>query len=416
MASSRRRELTFGERALGWVQSVGILSAAAMVVTSLMLGILLNGPDQAQPSSASQTVDRPIDVSQMTPAEAREAISRAREAERTTQLAAALDEVVPGMKVAKGGDEIELTPAAQYRRLLARYRGKGMSLVPPSQYAGTSFRVASFNILGFDHTRPGGNHASFPDGYSRMTRAAALIRNTNLSVVGLQESQTEQIYAFRSRMPGWGIFPGTAGPEPKASQNSIVWNTAIWDVVETHTIIIPYFGWEPFPMPYVLLRHKESGREVWFANFHNPASVRGPAAGIRRAATAREAALANQLRADGTPVIFTGDFNDKSAFFCQIAAATTMRGSNGSYHDGSCQMRGPINIDWVIGTQDISFSEHVVDNYPRASRTSDHPMIRAMATLSPPSQREECSTEKLQGKTLYFCPDPGLEVGDEADR
>lgn len=393
-------------------QSVGMLAAAAMGVTALVLGVVLNSSNQAQTASQSVTDKQPVDVSQMTPAEARKALSRAREAERTTALAAALDEVTPGMKVSKGGDEIELTAAEARKRLLHRFEAKDMSLVPANQYAGTSFKVASFNILGFDHTRPGGNHASFPDGYSRMARAAALIRNTGLSVVGLQESQTEQINNFRSRMPGWGIFPGTSGPEPKASQNSIVWNTAVWEVVETHTIIIPYFGWEPFPMPYVLLRHKASGREVWFGNFHNPASVRGPAAGIRHAATAKEAALANQLQADGTPVIFTGDFNDKSAFFCQISAATKMHGSNGSYHDGSCQMRGPINIDWVIGSQNISFSSHVVDNYPRTSRTSDHPMIRAVATLSPPSEREECDSATLNGKTLWFCPDPSLAEDD----
>ena len=65
------------------------------------------------------------------------------------------------------------------------------------------------------------------------------------------------------------------------------------------TIDIPYFHGRAKPMPYVLLRHRATGRRVWFANFHNPADVRGPAARWRREAVARETGLVNRLAARG---------------------------------------------------------------------------------------------------------------------
>ena len=82
--------------------------------------------------------------------------------------------------------------------------------------------------------------------------------------------------------------------------------------VEGHTIPIPYFHGKAKPMPYLLLRHLGTGQQVWFANFHNPADVRGPAGKWRAVAVARETALANPLSASGLPVIFTGDFNAKA--------------------------------------------------------------------------------------------------------
>ena len=111
--------------------------------------------------------------------------------------------------------------------------------------------------------------------------------------------------------------------------NSIVWRSDVWQFVSGHTIDIPYFGGKPKPMPYILLRHVGTGREVWFANFHNPASVRGPAAHWRREAVSRESALANSLASNGTPVIMTGDMNDRAEFFCPMTARTQMHAANG---------------------------------------------------------------------------------------
>ncbi len=251
------------------------------------------------------------------------------------------------------------------------------ALLPP-----TTFRVATFNILGHAHTTARGNKPRFADGQVRMGWAMSLLKNTNVSVAGLQELEPPQLAAFRRNSPGWAVWPGLAVGK-SALANSVVWRSDVWTYVEGHTIPIPYFHGQLKPMPYVKLRHLGTGQEVWFANFHNPASTRGPAEKWRRAATAKEAALANQLTSAGTPLILTGDMNDKSAFFCPFTASTSMKASNGGSTGGSCQPPGNMAIDWIFGSASITFANHNRVKGGLVSRATDHPLIWADATVNP---------------------------------
>jgi hypothetical protein len=136
-------------------------------------------------------------------------------------------------------------------------------------------------------------------------------------------------------------------------------------------------------MTYVLLRHLGTGQKVWFANFHNPASVRGPAEKWRRVATAKETALANQLTATGLPVIFTGDMNDKVQFFCPFTINSEMHASNGGSTGSPCQPPGNMGIDWIFGSSEISFANHNRVRSGLVARTTDHPFVWADATVNP---------------------------------
>ena len=63
------------------------------------------------------------------------------------------------------------------------------------------------------------------------------------------------------------------------------------EFVSGSTFDIPYFNGNIRHVPAVLLREKSSGRTAYFLNVHNPANVRGNAAGWRAKAIAdREAA------------------------------------------------------------------------------------------------------------------------------
>lgn len=243
-----------------------------------------------------------------------------------------------------------------------------------------SFRVSSFNILGHGHTTPGGNKPSYADGTQRMRWAIDIMNGAGVTVAGLQEYEAPQHHVLAST-PGWEVYPGLQLGNP-ALANSIVWRSEVWELLEGYTLDIPYFHGEPKPMPYVLLRHHESGREVWFANFHNPASTRGPAGHLRTEATRRETELAARLTADGTPLVLTGDMNDRHEFFCTMTAGAPMRAANGGSTGSACVLPPDAKIDWIMGSLDITFSDYAADRGGMVPRTTDHPFVHATATVS----------------------------------
>jgi endonuclease/exonuclease/phosphatase family metal-dependent hydrolase len=257
----------------------------------------------------------------------------------------------------------------------------GVPGVPAEPVQSTTFRVSSFNVLGAAHTAPGGTRPEYASGTTRMRWAMSVLRSANVSVAGLQEFEQPQHAVFQQAAPGWDVFPGMKRSRSSLA-NSIVWRSDVWQFVSGHTIDIPYFGGKPKPMPYILLRHVGSGREVWFANFHNPASVRGPAAHWRREAVQRESALANSLARNGTPVIMTGDMNDRAEFFCPMTARTQMHAANGGSRGAPCNPPANMRIDWIMGSAGVDFSGYEVRDGALVDRTSDHPFVVASATVA----------------------------------
>ena len=248
-----------------------------------------------------------------------------------------------------------------------------------------SLRVISFNVLGSSHTRGRGGR---PAGVARIGGAAQLVRGADL--VGLQELQADQAASIVKRLPYYGIFPGNSMSNREA-HNSLMWRSDVFTPVEQHTIGIPYHHGRIWQMPYVKLRHV-SGAEVWFANFHNPASTRnaGNNARWRRVAVQREIALARALHADGTPVVFTGDFNDREEFFCPIARSGVLRAANGGdAGPGFCRVPAGAPIDWIVGSPEIAWSGYTVNRGGLVSWTSDHPLVAATATLPEQVLNEE---------------------------
>jgi len=245
------------------------------------------------------------------------------------------------------------------------------------------FRVSTFNVLGAGHTAAGGNKAvGWASGAARMHGAVDLLRGAGVDVVGFQEFQRPQFAVFKNSMPNWGVYPGAQLTRRGATANSIAWDEGKWERVEVHTIDIPYFGGKPWPMPYVLLRDRYSGQEVWFANFHNPADVHGPAERFRDRATALQISLAIRLHAGGTPVIITGDMNDKSDYFCPMTTRAPMHAANGGSTGGSCSPPSNMGIDWIFGSSDVDFANYVHNNGQLVNKTTDHPFIWTQATLN----------------------------------
>ena len=243
-------------------------------------------------------------------------------------------------------------------------------------------------MLGASHTAPGGNKRGYAGGTTRIGWTVQLLRGNNVSVAGLQEYEKSQHAQFsRITGGGWGIYPGLQVGN-KGVRNSISWNNAVWELVEAHTIPIPYFHGNLVPMPYVLLKHKATGRLAWFINIHNPASTRGPAQHWRDVATAKEIALMNQLQAPqstnqiGIPTFLMGDFNEKSEAFCRVTAGANAQAANGGT-SSPCQLPSNHGIDWIFGsTPGVGFSNYVRMDGGLVNRVSDHPMVFADVTLT----------------------------------
>lgn len=263
---------------------------------------------------------------------------------------------------------------------------------------GTCFRVATFNVLGANHTAPGGNRPGWERAPVRISRTAALLEGLNVDVVGFQEFQPPQATTFR-RLAGsnWQTFPGLKEPSDAPPVNSIAWRTDVWRRVETRVVGVPYFSGVPSMMPYVLLRHVETGQRVWFFNTHNPADVRGDAQQWRDEGFDLEVNLTRRLRRDhpDVPLIVLGDKNDSSRYFCSVAPRAGLQSASGGRVDGpACTPPPDDAIDWIMGTADVTFSGYskIRDDYVLA--ISDHPLYLSDVYIP----RRRASREGLQSQ------------------
>jgi len=247
----------------------------------------------------------------------------------------------------------------------------------------TSFRVGTFNVLGSSHTaKIGGNKKGYASGSTRMGMAYSLISQADLDVVGFQEFEDPQYARFRSLAGSrWDLYPGP-NLDRGSIRDSIAWRTDVWELVEANSISIPYFGGDPIRRPVIKLKNRASGREVWFFNTHNPATTpnHGNNARWRAVAVGLEVRLANQLAADGTPVVFTGDYNDRAEVFCPIVGGTDMVAANGGSYSGGCSTPDHMDVDWIFGSG-MQFSDFVSASQGIVGRVSDHPFVYAQAYI-----------------------------------
>ncbi len=249
-----------------------------------------------------------------------------------------------------------------------------------------SFRVATLNVLGASHTSSSGNRKGFASGAARMGTAVGLIRARGIDVIGFQEFEDPQ-YATFARMTGgeYGVYPGRA-LGPKSIRFSIAWRLSEWSLVSASSVGVPYAGGSYINMPYVLLRNNASGRQVYFANFHNPADTRrlGNNGRWRAIATSIEIALVNRLRSEtGFPVVLTGDFNDRAGIFCPMTTRAPMRAAAGGSTGPSCAPPSGMQVDWIFGTTDMSFSGYTVMRAAPVPRITDHALVYADAYIGP---------------------------------
>jgi endonuclease/exonuclease/phosphatase family metal-dependent hydrolase len=244
------------------------------------------------------------------------------------------------------------------------------------------FVVSTFNVLGAGHTSAGGNKPQMASGEQRLGRQISMLNANGVEVVGFQEFEPSQYHSFMRRTRGaWGVYPAMSKGRA-AVRNSIAWRRSVWDLADYGTIPIPYFRGKIVPMPVILLTHKQTKRQVWLINVHNPASSsrRGNNERWRDEATRRQVAKVRSLRARApqVPVILMGDFNERQEVYCKVTARGDIDAANPGGDRPGCAPPALMGIDWIFGTRDIGFSAY---RRQSAGGASDHPMIVSRAAV-----------------------------------
>lgn len=250
--------------------------------------------------------------------------------------------------------------------------GGGVTPLASDTQGAGSYRVATFNVLGHSHTKPGGNKPGMAGSAPRMRAAVSLLNRWSVDVVALQEIEGIQNAMFRRMTSGWSLFRGSHA-------ESVAWRNSAFALVRGWRVPIPYFHGRIRRMPVVALRDRGSGEVIIATSFHNPASVRrvGYQQHHRNEATRRQVALAERWGSRGYRIFIMGDMNERQEAFCRFTATGALESAAGGSHRGVCRPPGFDGIDHIFATPGTRFTGFSKHRDRRTRYASDHPIVLA---------------------------------------
>jgi len=260
-------------------------------------------------------------------------------------------------------------------KALARAAEKAAAVQP------FSFRITTFNVLGTQHTAPGGAAQDYAPGRVRADWAADLVAAYGSGVVGMQEVQVDQLDALQKATAGRFAFYPALELGSKGIPQSLMWDTTAWTLTWKGSITIPFMDTQR-PQPIVRLQNIATGREIYVMNIHNsPKDAKGRE-WERDRATAIEIAAIKQLRKDNLPIFLTGDFNEHQEAFCKFTGKGGLQAANGGSNSGGvCKPPTPMRVDWIFGSPDVTFSGFLMDTGAQVRRITDHAVLSATVTV-----------------------------------
>ncbi len=242
---------------------------------------------------------------------------------------------------------------------------------------GTALQVMTFNILGSQHTAPGGDRPNFAPGRIRAEWAKNLINQRGATLVGLSEPQPDQITALDVATNGdFSVFPGnTMGYD--AAPQSVMWKDSEWAYVWSNTVQMPFMK-SSRPQALVRLRNKGTGQEVYWINAHlSPGKMQDD----RDKGMDIIKQVVKQLSVDGLPVLVTGDLNEHVKAFRRIACPLDMNAAVGGRTQGNtCQPPAAMRVDWIFG-KGGTFDTTEVNQGAQVRRTTDHAVVSSRFTV-----------------------------------
>lgn len=231
------------------------------------------------------------------------------------------------------------------------------------------FRLASFNILGSQHTKGRDGWAS---GVARARMAKDWLRREGTSVLGMTESQRDQIRVL-TKGRAWTSYPRLRNARDTQTAQSVLWKPARWKFVRAKKFVIPFAGGQRREQPMVLLRHRASGRAAWVVSVHLQAGSSKSSQRQRRIGMKRMIANVENLQSTNAPVLLTGDMNSRRAVFCRVVGRTALDSPmGGSAGARRCKPPSGLRLDWIFGSRSVQWSGFRYADGGRINKITDH--------------------------------------------
>jgi endonuclease/exonuclease/phosphatase family metal-dependent hydrolase len=239
-----------------------------------------------------------------------------------------------------------------------------------------SFGLTTFNVLGSQHTAPGGDAIAYAPGRIRTQWLGDLLGGLGSTVIGLQEMQRDQLLDLNTVTGGqYTFWPGEALGGAGIPQ-SLMWRSSEWKAKDLDYIVVPFMD-STRPQPVVLLKHRRTKQKIYVLNIHNSPKDKAGRQGERNKAMRIEVKAVRKLRRDGYPVFIVGDFNDHAKAFCKMTERTGLKAASGGSHPrkGKCQPPSNMRVDWIFGSRTVDFSGFRMDAGPLFQRVTDHTVL-----------------------------------------
>ena len=132
-------------------------------------------------------------------------------------------------------------------------------------------------------------------------------------------------------------------------------------------------------MLVVVLKDTLTGKKTIFLSVHNVAGSGALWVERRLISLRREfAGIARLREATGLPVVFIGDFNDRSqAFYCKVLSKSLYSASVWWQADKTCSLPSRAGIDWIFGSPGVTFTGYQKQQGGLVEQASDHPFVVA---------------------------------------
>ncbi|SEC67079.1 Alpha-tubulin suppressor [Nocardioides exalbidus] len=237
--------------------------------------------------------------------------------------------------------------------------------------------VMTFNLLGSQHTAPGGARPNFAPGRVRAEWAKNLINQRGSTLIGLSEPQPDQITSLDVATNGdFTLYPGNSMGYDAAPQ-SVMWKDSEWSLVWGTTLQMPFMK-SSRPQALVRLKNRSTGREVYWVNAHlSPGKMQDD----RDKGMETIKQVVKQLGGDGLPILVTGDLNEHVKAFRRIACPTQMNAAVGGNTAGNkCQPPAAMRVDWIFG-KGGTFDNTEVNQGAQVRRTTDHAVVSSRFTV-----------------------------------
>ena len=241
--------------------------------------------------------------------------------------------------------------------------------------------VTTFNVLGSQHTRPGGGAGNYAPGRIRTEWSKNLLDVLKSDIVAFQELQVDQYGNLKRALGDTHAFYPATTRRTKRVWQSVMWDRSQWSLVEARTVSIPKLG-RTRPMPLVRLDNRATGRDIWVFNVHNSSGNQPGRQRERNRAVRIEISNILAERRQRVPLVFLGDMNERRTVFCKVTTKTDLESvTGGSNRRGRCRPPRAMRLDWIFASPELPVQNARFVRDARVARITDHAVLTSRLGL-----------------------------------